>query len=594
MSTAGKTYILEDKTFRYLDRTLWKRLFQLTKGHRWLLLLSFFTLLGAELLPQFEPKILRDIVDGPVATGNTADLLHKCLLFFGVVISSFILRYITSVLSQVLALRIIHELRQQLFKHVSGLHSDFFKRTPVGRLMTRLTNDIDAINGMFAEGFVDLAGAFLMLIFPVYFMFLLNPTLAWVSLALTPVLIISTSIFRVQVRNVNVDIRKYIAELNTRMQEILSGNHIVQIFGKSLRLWEVFNQTNQELKKKWLKNVYYYALYFPVISGTTEISLALVYFTGGYLFFRDQVSVGTLIAFSWYLSMFWRPLREISDKYTQLQSALAAAERVFTLFEINNPLPHGNKKITGPLKLEFKKVTFGYEPSQDVLKNIDLTIREGETVAVVGATGSGKSTLLSLCNYAYPAGSGSITLNGIPFSELDPQELSKLVSFIPQDVYLFSESIAFNISLSEEVDQARLEKVCKMVNAHPFIEKLPEKYQTKLKARGENLSTGQRQLLAFARALYHQPKLLLLDEATSSIDTLSEQLIQDALEKMTKQVTSIIVAHRLSTIRNADRIIVIHKGEIREKGNHDELYGLGGIYTKLCDMQAFDSSRIRG
>jgi len=556
MSTSP--YINEDVPLKFLDRKLWLRMMKLVKGHRIMLVVAFLALVVAELLPQFQPRILRDIVDGPIQTGNVSELLQKCLLFLVLVLVSFFLRYIATVLSQVMALKIIHKLRTSLFQHISGLHADFFKRTPVGRLMTRLTGDIDSINSMFAEGLVELAGALLMLVFPVIFMYSLNPVLATVTLMITPFLILATHIFRVKVRDVNTVIRTHVAELNTRMQEILSGNPILQLFGKSAQMWQVFNATNNKLKNLWLQNVRYYAVYFPVVGGITEMSIVVLYFIGTWMFFRDQVSVGTLMAFSWYMSMFWRPLREISDQFTQLQAALAASERVFTLFEVKNPLPSGTEQPKSNFELEFKDVSFAYESEQWVLKNINLKVQAGETLALVGATGSGKSTLLQLACGSYRAQTGQVLVGSQNINELDLQLLSQHMAIIPQDVYLYSQSIEFNICLSETFDQFKLESACRAVGIHDWILTLEQGYKTLLRSRGENLSTGQRQLIAFARALYHKPAFLLLDEATSSIDTESEIKIQKALQTLTQGVTSLIVAHRLSTIRNAHRIVVLH------------------------------------
>jgi len=588
LKNKSKEYLNEDKTFKFLDRNLWIRLSRLMKGHLLMVIVGFAFLIGAELLPQFQPKIVKAIIDGPImgVTSSSFSLGQYCLAFLTIVILTGAFKYIAVICNQSVALNIIHKLRLELFAKVQSYQMDFFKRTPVGRLMTRLTNDIDALNSMFAEGFVDLAGALLMLIFPVFFMLQENWKLALITLLSAPFMMLLTSIFRVKVREINKVIRRLLAELNTNMQENLSGNHIVQIFGKSLEKWKYFDEKNKELKNSWLKNVKYYSYYFPLIHGLTEVSIMLLYFTGGFLLLEGQISIGTLLEFSLYMGMFWRPLREISDKYTQLQTALAASERVFTLFDIEATAPTGSlAKIEGPVQFQFKDVSFSYEEEQTVLKNVSFQVHAGQTCAVVGSTGSGKSTLLSLCNGFYSPDNGQISLNQVVLSNYDPHFYHRLVAFIPQDVYLFAETIAFNIALSPEVDTDRMKEVSRYVNAHPFIEKLEKGYDTLLTVRGENLSTGQRQLLAFARALYHQPQILLLDEATSSVDTETEALIQDALSKLTKKMTTLVVAHRLSTIRSADQILVMHKGEIRERGTHSELLVQKGIYHKLYQMQ---------
>ncbi len=583
-----KVYLHEDKTLKFLDRNLWLRLGKMLKGHIPLLTLALITVFISQLLPQYFPKILMGVVDGPIKNRDLEGIYPYVLKFISLIAITGLLQYVSSIAGQLTALKIIHQFRLDLFKQLQTYQLDFFKRTPVGRLMTRLTNDVDSLNAMFAEGFIDLISAGLMLIFPVFFIFQLNWKMALVSLAVTPLMLISTSLFRTKVREINILIRKSIAELNTKIQENLSGNYIVQIFGKSQDKFREFDAINHKLKEQWEKNVLYFSRYFPAINSLTEISLIMMYFVGAYLFLKDEVSLGTIMAFSWYMGMFWRPLREISDKYTMLQSALAAAERVFTLFDIKATLPNGNKGLStgSPLTLRFEEVYFQYEPGEDILKNINCEFREGETVAIVGATGSGKSTMLSLANYFYPPTQGQVLLNDEPLQNYKLAELSSLIGFIPQDVYLFAQSVAFNIALSDDINQEKMKEVCSYVNADSFIEKLPQGYETVLKERGENLSTGQRQLLAFARALYQDSRFLLLDEATSSIDTQTEQLIQDALDKLTHRLTCIIVAHRLSTIKNASKILVMHKGEIRESGTHKELMEKNGIYQKLYELQA--------
>ncbi|MFC1585419.1 ABC transporter ATP-binding protein [Fibrobacterota bacterium] len=586
----SREYLTEDKTIKFLDRKLWQRLGMMFRGHEVLVSIAFACVMAAEFLPQFQPRLLMQIVDGPVQNRDMAGIFPYGMMFLAVVFLSGALKYIASVSSQAVALRIIHKLRLDLFSRVQRYSLVFFKRTPVGRLMTRLTSDIDAITTMFSEGFVDLAGALLMLIFPILFMFALNWKLALAVLAVTPLVATATSIFRIKVRAVNVKIRGTIAALNTLMQESLSGNHILQMFGKLNQQKEMFHGINSELKQHWLRNVLYYAVYFPVVNGLTEISIMAMYFIGGYLFFRDQVTVGTLMAFSWYMGMFWRPMREISERYTQLQSALAAAERVFTLSDLSGELPAGNCEANpGPVTLACENVSFCYKENQPVLKNISFTLEEGENLALVGATGSGKSTLVSLCNGSYLPDSGGIKLNGQLIQDYRPGIIQGIMSYVPQDVYLFAESVAFNIALSDHVDLDRMKEVCRYVNAHSFISQMREGYQSRITERGENLSTGQRQLLAFARALYHNPRILLLDEATSAIDTETEELIQDAMGKLTMGITSLVVAHRLSTIKAADRILVLHKGEIREQGTHRELLAKKGIYRKLYQLQKTES-----
>ncbi len=585
-----KEYLSEDKVARFLDRNLWLRLISLVKGHKRIAVTAFILLVTSEILPVLQPRVLKGMIDGPIKQKYLDGITPYMLAFVSLVLLSGILEYFRAVASQKLGLSIIHELRIQMFARLQRFSMDFFHRTPVGRLMTRMGNDIDSLSSMFTEGLIELLGAVLMIIYAVGFMFWLDWKLALASLAVLPLMILTTSIFREKVRKNNSIIRKLLAELNSTMQESLSGIHIVRIFGKVGEQIRKFDTVNRETQKEWFQNVRYYSVFFPVISGLTEISLAMLYFAGAFFFFRNTVSLGTLVAFSWYTGLFFRPLRELSDKITALQSALAAAERVFTLYDMQAFLPAGNLlELPEKADITFENVGFAYTEGKPVLSEVSFKVHPGELVAIVGATGSGKSTTIALCNKFYLPDSGRILFAGQPIEAYSEDALRKSVSLISQDVYLFSESIAFNVALSPDFSLDRVEEVCRYVNAHEFIKRMPDGYQTKLKERGENLSTGQRQLLAFARALYHKPKILLLDEATSSVDTETESLVQEALDKILRNLTCIVVAHRLSTIQKASKILVMHKGRIREEGTHQELLRHGGIYHKLYELQRYES-----
>ncbi len=583
-----REYLNEDRVARFLDRNLWLRLVALLKDHKATASLAFLFLIISEILPVFQPQVLKGMIDGPIKHKQLDGITPYMLAFVALVLLSGALEYLRAVASQKLGLTIIHELRVRIFARLQRFHMDFFHRTPVGRLMTRMGNDIDSLSGMFTEGLIELIGALLMILFAVGFMLALDWKLALASLAVLPLMLITTSIFREKVRANNSIIRKLLAELNSIMQESLAGIHIVRIFGKVSEQIRNFDAVNKQMREEWFKNVKYYSVFFPVINGLTEISLALLYFTGAWFFFRHSVSLGTLVAFSWYTGLFFRPLRELSDKITALQSALAAAERVFTLSDTEAFLPAGNlETFPDTVDITFDDVTFGYDPDKIVLANVSFQVKPGQSVAIVGATGSGKSTTIALANKFYLPDTGRVLIGGQPIETYSEAALRKNISLISQDVYLFSESIAFNVALSPEFSLERVEEVCRYVNAHEFISALPQGYLTPLRERGENLSTGQRQLLAFARALYHRPKILLMDEATSSVDTETESLVQQALDKILKNLTSIVVAHRLSTIQNADKILVMHKGRIREEGRHHELLKLGGIYHKLYELQRY-------
>ncbi|HAO98683.1 MAG TPA: hypothetical protein DCQ83_01420 [Fibrobacteres bacterium] len=581
-------YLHEDKPASFLDRKLWVRIMSLAANKKGLAFFALGLLLTSEILPLLQPRLLRGLIDGPIKNRHFQDMPPYLLAFAALAVSGGLLEYLRAFASQRLGLDIINELRIRLFHKLQGFHMDFFNRTPVGRLMTRLGNDVDSLNSMFTEGLIELSGALLMIVYAVIFMFFLDWKLALASLAVLPFMILVTSIFRENVRRSNTKIRGLLAEQNSLMQESLSGVHIVRIFGRSADMEQKFDKVNSDTRDAWFENVRYYSYYFPFLNSLTEFSLVLLYFCGAYMFYGHHTSLGTLVAFSWYTGLFFRPLREISDKVTALQSALAAAERVFTLYDTEASLPEGNlTALPSPFHLRFDKVSFAYPTGPEVLREVSFDIREGESVAVVGATGSGKSTLISLCSKFYLPTRGQVLVGDKPIEAYSETALRGRMALIPQDVHLFAESIAFNVALSPDFDLSRVEEVCRHVRAHEFISSLPQGYLTPLRQRGENLSAGQRQLLALARALYQQPKLLLLDEATASVDTETEGLIQEALGKVLKEVTTIVVAHRLSTIKNADRILVMHKGQIREEGSHADLLAMNGIYAKLYQLQSF-------
>ncbi len=587
-------YLHSDKAASFLDRRLWMRLFGLARDKKVLAFTALGLLLVAELMPLIQPRILRAMIDGPIAARDLDGIFPYLVGFVAVALGAGALEYLRALATQRLGLDIIHALRVRLFAKVGKFHMDFFNRTPVGRLMTRLGNDVDSLNTMFTEGLIELVGAILLLFYATIFMFVLDWKLALASLLVLPPMVWATSVFRRKVRAANVQIRKLLAEMNARMQESLAGVHIVRIFGGERSAEQRLDTSNRETRDAWFRNVRHYAYYFPTLNGLTDISLALLYFAGAWFFYQDQTTLGTLVAFTWYTGMFFRPLREISDKITALQSALAAGERVFTLYDTEASLPEGPRDtVPSPFSMRFENVSFAYPGGPEVLRNVSFEVSEGESIAVVGATGSGKSTLMALCSKFYLPVSGNVLVGGHPIEEYSQDALCSNMALIPQDVHLFSESVAFNVALSADFDLARVEEVCRQVRAHTFIETMPGGYLAVLRQRGENLSTGQRQLLALARALYQKPKLLLLDEATASVDTATEGLVQEALDRVLKDVTSIVVAHRLSTIRNADRILVMHKGEIREEGDHATLLAKGGLYAKLYQLQNFGDNGSR-
>jgi len=485
--------------------------------------------------------------------------------------------------------KIIYDLRVNIFEHIHKLSLKFFDKTPVGTVVTRVTNDVEALNQLFSSGIVMVFSDVFIIFWIFAFMFFMSWKLALITLSVLPVLFYATFLFRRKVRDAYRNERHQLAKLNSYMQERINGMSIVQIFNKEKREFKKFLNINGKYRDAIIKSVFYYATFFPVVEILSSISIALIIWYGGGSVVQNSMSIGVLFAFIQYTEMFFRPIRDLSEKYNIMQTAMAASERIFEVLDdktiIENPQsPKVIKNFKG--EVEFNNVTFAYNDDEYVLKNISFKINRGETVAIVGATGAGKTSIISLLTRFYDIQHGEIKVDGVNIKELDKFELRKKISVVLQDVYLFSGNIGDNIGLnSEEISEEKIFESAKIVGADPFIENLPLKYKEEVKEKGSTLSVGQKQLISFARALAYNPQILILDEATSSVDTETEILIKRAIEKLLVGRTSIVIAHRLSTIQNADKIIVMHKGEIREVGNHQNLLAKKGIYYKLYQLQ---------
>ena len=581
-----KEYLTEDKNKKIFDLEQIRRFSAFVKPYWATAVFTVVFLLVKEVLPFLFPGILAKVIDGPVAEKDFDGVLYWIGIYLGIIIVHSILYYSYTIMSRILGLRVIHDLRIHLFEHVSRLGLRFFHRTPIGRLMTRLTNDVDSLNSLVSEGLFELFSALLMIIYATVVMLYLNWKLGLITLAFLPLMLIVTGIFRVKVKNINVIIRKELAALNSILQESLNGISIVQIFNKQRTRFRKFKEYNRNYRNAYFKNVKYYSVYFPTVNSFSEFSVVACYFWGSYMIFDGEITTGTLVAFTWYANMFSRPLREISDKITNLQTAMAAGDRVFGLLDTEVFIKDGEKELPeGKLGVNFQHVHFGYDSENPVLKNISFDVEPGSTTAIVGATGSGKSTILSLLNRYYLSDNGAISVGGKKIEDLKNSSIRQKIANVSQDIFLFKDSIKNNIVFGNEWDEELFQSVIEITHVKDIVNQFPEGVEFQLDPGGKNISLGQRQLISFARALYAQPEILLLDEATSSVDTNTESLIQDALEKLLKNRTAIVVAHRLSTIKNADKILVIHQGVLKEEGTHQELIEAGGIYSKLVKMQ---------
>jgi ATP-binding cassette subfamily B protein len=464
----------------------------------------------------------------------------------------------------------------------------FFDNTPIGRLVTRNVSDVETLADVFSEGLAAIIGDLLQLITILAVMFYVDWKLTLVSLSTLPLLIISTYIFKEKIKVAFNDVRNAVSNLNSFLQEHITGMNIVQIFNREKREYDKFKEINKEHRVAHVKSVLYYSIYYPVAEIIQAIGTGVVVWYGATGVFDMEIQIGILISFIMYLQLFFRPIRMIADRFNTLQMGVVSSSRILKLLESDDQIPnegkHKPEKIEGNIKLE--NVWFAYNDEEWVLKNINFEVKHGETVAMVGATGAGKSSIINLINRFYDINNGQITLDGTDIKEYELGTLRKHIGVVLQDVFLFSDTILNNITLGNpEITREEVMKAAKLVGAKKFIERLPGGLDYNVMERGATLSVGQRQLISFVRAIVYNPEIIILDEATSSVDTETEEMIQKAISKMMKGRTSIVIAHRLSTIQKADKIMVLHQGEIKETGTHESLLELGGYYSKLHQMQ---------
>lgn len=518
-------------------------------------------------------------------------------IYLAALVATFFVLFAEGYVMQLMGQYIMRDMRQQIFGHLQRLPVSFYDRNPIGRLVTRVTTDVDALNELLSAGIVAIIGDILVLVGIVGVLFWLDWRLALVSFSILPLLLLLTTWFKARVRDSFREVRVKIARINAFLQEHITGMPIVQLFNREKVAYGEFDEINEAHRDANVRGIFYYAVFYPGVELITALGLGLILWYGGGEVIRGVISIGGLIAFLQYAQRFYQPLADLSEKYNILQGAMASSERIFRLLDTEPSIlaperPYLPERVAGGI--EFDRVWFSYKPEEPVLKGISFAVRPGETLAVVGHTGAGKSTLANLLLRFYDVDQGTVRVDGKDVREWDLAKLRRSVAMVLQDVFLFSGSIAANIRLGEEsIDEERIRWAAAEVHALPFIERLPGGLDAQVRERGAGLSVGQKQLIAFARALAFDPRILILDEATSSIDTETEQLIQRALERLLVGRTSIVIAHRLSTIQRADRILVMHKGEIREQGTHQELLALRGIYYRLYLLQYKDQELER-
>lgn len=510
------------------------------------------------------------------------------LLLLFIMVADFLLNFFQVYLMEVAGQRVMHDLRMKVFSHVQNLPISFFDKNPVGRLVTRQTNDIQNIHEMFTSVLVYLLKDILLLVGIVVVLLHFNRPFALVSFSVLPLIFVTTLVFSHRARDAFRDVRLRIAQLNAYFQENFSGIKVVQLFRRQAENERRFNKINDAYYQANMKQISVMALFVPLIEVVSSGAVGLLLWYGGGKVLQDAITLGVLVAFLSYMRMFFQPIRDLSEKYTILQSAMASMERVFLLLDEKEkllaPSSPGRKEIRG--QIEFKEVSFSYDGEDKVLKEVSFSVRAGEVVAVVGATGAGKTSLIHLLERFYDVGEGAILVDDMDIHHWNVAQLRSQIGLVMQDTFLFSGDIEENIRLGgDENDGHRVRQVAQLVNADRFIRRLPNGYRTKIGEGGETISAGEMQLLAFARALYSDPKILILDEATSHVDPETERLIQEGLARLLKGRTAIVIAHRLSTIQHADKIVVMHKGRVREVGKHDELMAKRGLYYKFFQLQ---------
>jgi ATP-binding cassette, subfamily B, multidrug efflux pump len=528
-------------------------------------------------------SLRKDDANGILATTIYLFIISLCIFVIG-----YVQVYLLSYTGQ----KIVFDIRQKLFSHVEGLSLSFFDKNPVGRLVTRLTNDVDALNEMYTGVLVYLFKDFFLIFGVLIAMFIMNFKLGLITLAVVPFLIIAALIFKKHDRNAYRDVRVKIARINSSLSENISGMKTVQIYAKEDKKLKEFSNINKSYLDSSLKQIKVYAIFRPAIDFLAALTMAALLWFGGVKVLNMEIGFGMLFAFISYLQYFFQPIYDLTEKYDILQSAMASSERIFMLMDNNERIVDSEKPVkveTLVGEIEFKNVWFAYVPGEWVLKDVSFKIKPGEKVAFVGATGAGKTSIISLISRFYDIQKGEILIDGINIKDMDIDNLRGNIATVLQDVFLFTGDIKQNIRLkNDDITDEEIINACKYVNADKFIEKLPEGYSAPVNERGSTFSQGERQLIAFARAIAFNPPILVLDEATSNIDTETEALIQDALGKISKDRTTIVVAHRLSTIKNSNKIIVLHKGKLREMGTHEELLNLKGLYYNLYQLQYKD------
>ena len=580
---------LQKKRKGSVDLYIVSRLLAYLKPYKTLIVVAIAITIAGSFLGPLRPYLTKIAIDDYIAKGDLNGLTTISIFLAGAIILDGVKQYITTWMTQIIGQKAVFDIRMDIFTHLQKLPARFYDRNPIGRLITRSTNDVESLNEMLSSGIITILGDLLQLFFIVVLMIWSDWQLTLIVLSILPLMIYATIKFKNKVRAAFQDVLTNLARLNTFFQEHITGVTIVQLFNREARESKKYAGINADHRDANIRTVFYFSIYYPLIEVLSSAAAGLVIWYSGIRLLKADLTIGVVVSFVQYIWLFFRPLQHLSDRFNVIQTAIASSDRIIRLLDEQEGIenPSGLHHLTAFRDtIRFNNVWFAYDQENWILKDISFQIRHGEKIAIVGATGSGKTTLINILSKLYPFQKGSITIDGIPLQEIEEHSLRKLVGVVMQDVFLFSGTIKENLAFGNpDVSDDTIREAATIVGADRFIDQLPDKYEYKVLENGTGLSSGQKQLIAFVRALLYNPEILVLDEATSSVDTETETLIDSATANLMKNRTSIIIAHRLSTVQKADRIIVLHKGVIRETGNHQELLANRGLYYKLYLLQ---------
>ncbi|WP_460984555.1 ABC transporter ATP-binding protein [Spirosoma fluminis] len=573
---------------RIFDWEILRRLYTFVKPYQTRFYLLIGIIMLAACLAPLTPLLIRHTIDNVIAVGDYQQLTVMLAIMIGVLVAQAVIQFLNTYLSGWLGQYVIRDIRVQLYRKILQLRLKFFDNTPIGRLVTRSISDVETLADVFSEGMAAIAGDILQLVLIIGVMFYTDWRLAAISLSTIPLMLFSTYVFKEKIKKSFNEVRTAVANLNSFVQEHITGMNIVQIFSSEKIEADKFREINNEHRQANIRSIWYYSVYYPVADIISAVAVGLVVWYGAKQIINSDITFGTVTAFVMFINLFFRPIRMLADRFNTLQMGIVSTDRIIKLLDSDEFTANNGTHAPATLRgeVEFKEVWFAYNDEDYVLRDISFRVKAGETVAFVGATGAGKSSIINLLSRFYDINKGEILVDGLDVHEYELGHLRRNIGVVLQDVFLFSDTIENNITLGDKrITREKIVEAAKLVGVHDFIERLPGGYDYNVMERGATLSVGQRQLISFVRAMVQDPKIIVLDEATSSVDTETEEMIQNAISKLMKGRTAVVIAHRLSTIQKADNIIVVDKGRIVEQGNHEELLQREGFYANLYRMQ---------